>query len=635
MTRVVLLILAAWVSIASAAGPERVISFHSDVEVRADSALLVIETIRVNARGGEIRRGIYRDFPTRYSGAYGRVVVPFQVLRVMRDGVDEPYRVERRANGERVYIGRGNVKLKPGEYEYRIAYRTDWQLGYFGTHDELYWNVTGNGWVFPIETASATVRLPRAVPANELRLAAYTGGEGARGRQFRAEVDEQGAAVFRTTAPLGAHEGLTIVVGFPKGVVPERDFGQRLARWSRDNAEWRPVAIGLAILLAYYLLVWHRVGRDPRGSTIIPRFEPPRDISAADTSYLTKMGFDERSFAAGLISLGVKGHVRLEEDRDKDFTVVAQSVAAPQALTNDERALLDALGLKAGGRFELQSSNHAEVSRARKALEAELKKEHLKRHFVTNSAYTVPGLLITAAVLAAAAFATPDPDPAALFMIVWLTGWTFGVYVLLSMVLRAWREVARGKLLAALPALFITVFAVPFVGGEIFGLTMLVEVGSVLLAALLPVLAGVNYLFYHLLKAPTLIGRRLYDELAGFRMYLGVAEKDRLNLLSMPQRTPELFEKYLPYALALGVENEWAEQFTDVLRRARGAEGGDYRPTWYSGRSWSASSPSSFAGGLAGAISAASSPPGSSSGGGGGGGGSSGGGGGGGGGGGW
>ena len=633
MMRIVLLILAGWAGTAAGAGPERVLSFHSDIEVRADGALLVTESIRVNARGEQIRRGIYRDFPTRYSGAYGRVLVPLQVLRVMRDGVDEPYRSEKQSNGERLFIGRSNFNLKPGEYEYRITYRTDWQLGYFDTHDELYWNVTGNGWAFPIDEASATVRLPQVVLPNALRLGAYTGGKGASGREFRATVDEQGAAVFRTTAPLAARAGLTIVVGFPKGVVPERDFGQRLARWSRDNPEWRAVAPGLAILLIYYFLVWNSVGRDPRGGTIIPRFEPPRDVSAADANYLTKMGFDERSFAAGLISLGVKGHVRLEEDRDKDFTVIAQPAAAPEALTNDERALLDGLDLETGGHFELRSSNRAQVARARKSLEAALKKEHLKRHFLTNSAYTVPGLLITAAVLAAAALAVPDPEPAALFMIVWLTGWTFGVYMLLSMVFRAWREVRRGKLLAALPAVFITVFAIPFVGGEIFGLTTLVQFGSVLLAALLPVLAGVNYLFYNLLKAPTLIGRRLYDELAGFRLYLGVAEKDRLNLMSTPQRTPGLFEKYLPYALALGVENEWAEQFADVLKRARDPEGGDYHPKWFSGRSWNVSSPSSFAGGLAGAISAASSPPGSSSGGDGGG--SSGGGGGGGGGGGW
>ena len=155
--------------------------------------------------------------------------------------------------------------------------------------------------------------------------------------------------------------------------------------------------------------------------------------------------------------------------------------------------------------------------------------------------------------------------------------------------------------------------------------------------ALLLLLVGVNFAFYRLLRAPTLAGRKLLDELAGFRMYLDVAEKDALRVRSGPERTLRLFEKYLPYALALGVENAWAEQFSDILARARAQGGADAMPRWYSGASWSAPGngfASALSGGLSGAIaSAATSPGGGSSGGGGGG--SSGGGGGGGGGGGW
>jgi uncharacterized membrane protein len=219
-------------------------------------------------------------------------------------------------------------------------------------------------------------------------------------------------------------------------------------------------------------------------------------------------------------------------------------------------------------------------------------------------------------------------------MIVWLTIWTFGVYFLLTKTWLLWREAIRGKAAMILPALFLTAFATPFVGAELLVLGMLLKLGSQLLVVTLMIYAGINYGFYHWLKAPTYAGRKLYDALAGFRMYLAVAEKDRLSVLNAPERTPELFEKYLPYALALDVENEWAEQFADVLERARREDGGDYRPGWYSGPSWNTASVSSFTGGLAGAISASSSPPGGGSSGGGGGG-SSGGGGGGGGGGGW
>jgi uncharacterized membrane protein len=145
-----------------------------------------------------------------------------------------------------------------------------------------------------------------------------------------------------------------------------------------------------------------------------------------------------------------------------------------------------------------------------------------------------------------------------------------------------------------------------------------------------------NILFYRLLKAPTLLGRRILDQIDGFKLYLGVAEKDRLNLENPPERTPQLFERFLPYALALGVEQAWCEQFAAVLAAA-GAGGIEYRPSWYSGASWTGISSTTFATSmshsLSNAISSASTAPGSSSGGGGGG--SSGGGGGGGGGGGW
>ena len=146
-------------------------------------------------------------------------------------------------------------------------------------------------------------------------------------------------------------------------------------------------------------------------------------------------------------------------------------------------------------------------------------------------------------------------------------------------------------------------------------------------------LAGIAMVvgFHHLFKRPTAPGRAALDEIEGFRRYLSVAEEDRLNLENPPERTPELFEKFLPYALALGVQQLWAEQFSGVLGAAQ------YQPEWYSGNQSRNFQAAAFGAGLASAlvrsVSSSSSAPGSSSGRGGGG--SSGGGGGGGGGGGW
>lgn len=140
---------------------------------------------------------------------------------------------------------------------------------------------------------------------------------------------------------------------------------------------------------------------------------------------------------------------------------------------------------------------------------------------------------------------------------------------------------------------------------------------------------------FYLLKAPSREGQQIRDQIAGFREYLGVAEEDRLNFMHPPKKTPELFEKFLPYAIALDVENEWGKKFAGVLAAAAAAGTAGY--AWYHGkRDWSrdpAGFSSHLGSAVASAISSASTAPGSSSGSGGGG--SSGGGGGGGGGGGW
>jgi len=208
---------------------ERINSFHSEILVERDGSLLVEETVRVTAEGDRIKRGIYRDFPTDYKDLVGnRYRVAFDLVDVRRDGRTESYRTERLSNGVRTYIGSENVFLDSGEHSYSIRYRTDRQLGFFEKHDELYWNVTGNGWVFPIEQASARVRLPTGVPFESIGVEGYTGPAGSKEQDYRAEIDRDGAAVISTTAPLPAYHGLTIVVTWPKGYVAEPTDSQRI-----------------------------------------------------------------------------------------------------------------------------------------------------------------------------------------------------------------------------------------------------------------------------------------------------------------------------------------------------------------------------------------------------------------------
>ena len=614
----------------TAGAAEEILQYASAIRVSPDGSLSVSETIRVRAEGQQIRRGIYRDFPTDYRDRLGnRYRVDFSVESVARDGRPEPFHTERRSNGVRIYAGQGDVYLQPGEYTYRISYRTDRQLGFFASHDELYWNVTGNGWDFPIREVSAAVTLPPTVHAPDIATEAYTGYQGDRGTDYEAWTDSDGVARFRTTRPLAAGEGLTIVASFPKGHVHEPTEAERATRLVRDNPQALIALGGTLLLLAYYSVVWLRVGRDPQGGPIVPLYEPPPKLSPAAARFLTRMGYDSQAFAAALVNLAVNGYLRIEQDTAGGYSL--HKTGGTPNVAADEAAIASALFGDGRAGIVLEQKNHATLAKALRAHQRALGRDYEKTYFFTNSSWLLPGILLGVVTTVATVLALPEGEQRGLagFMAAWLSFWSVGVFVLVREVIRRWRS---GGIAGALG---MTLFALPFVAGEVFGLGVLLGAGSWWVGVSLLGLVGTSLLFYQWLKAPTLAGRRLMDRVEGFGLYLGVAEGDELGFRHPPEKTPALFERFFPYALALGVELAWAEKFADVLGRAQA--GGSYQPRWYLGGGGRAMDYSALAGtlggGLAGAISSSSTAPGSSSGSGGGG--SSGGGGGGGGGGGW
>ncbi|NIN34248.1 MAG: DUF2207 domain-containing protein, partial [Gammaproteobacteria bacterium] len=301
-----------------------------------------------------------------------------------------------------------------------------------------------------------------------------------------------------------------------------------------------------------------------------------------------------------------------------------------------ERALIKHL-LGSNNSIELKQKNHKTLKKTLQAHEASLSTDYEKIYFITNSAYFFLGLLLSAAVLVFSFFMMPaSPETfGSVFIIVWLTGWSFGVFTLVTSAWMAWRRV-RG-VFTAIAAIYVSIFAAVFAGIEVFAIISFSEVMNWSMTILVLIAAYINWLFYELLKAPTRAGRKLLDKAAGFRNYLDVAEKHELEARYPKGRVPQLFEKYLPYALALGVEQSWADKFADVMARVSETGQDSYKPTWYSGSDWDSRHVGDFStslgSNLSTAISSASRAPGSSSGSGGGG--SSGGGGGGGGGGGW
>jgi uncharacterized membrane protein YgcG len=612
---------------------ERILSFHSDINVYGDSSMVVRETIVVNAAGSRIRHGIYRDFPTSYHDRLGnRVTVDFEVLAVERDGRPESWRSEPQLNGLRLYFGDKNAFVRPGRHEYVFTYQTRRQLGFFPDHDELYWNVTGNGWIFPIDEASATVTLPAGVPQEKIEVAGYTGRQDSREQSLRSAIEPGPRATFAATRHFGPSEGLTIVVGWPKGFVTEPTASERLGYMLHDNRNLLVGAGGVLLLFVYCLTVWFRVGRDPERGVIMPRYEPPAGLSPAGMRYLVKMGFDNKVAAAAMLDMAVKNYVTIGKS-DTVYTLTRAS-GEKIVLTPDERLLADKL-LGSDKSLELSPAHHTRVQSAITALKNSLKTSEEKIYFLTNSRYLIPGIVFSALLVAATVLLAPSKGAMAMgaFISIWLTGWSFGVVMLLLMVVAAWKGAisSEGGVAVKGSALFLTLFCLPFLAGEVFGISMLVRSTGLSAAGLLALVVFLNVLFHHLLKAPTHAGRVLLDQVEGFKMFLGAVDKDRLATWAATEQTPAVFEKYLPYAVALGVEKAWAARFADVLERSK------YSPAWCSDGSWIGMNvgamASSLGNSMSGAIAASSSSPGSSSGFGGGG--SSGGGGGGGGGGGW
>ncbi len=603
-------------AVPASAQSERILNFKSLIKVHPDASMTVTEDIRVQATGQEIKRGIIRDFPTTYRDRMGNTVtVGFKVEEVLRDGRPEPYHTQSVSNGVKIYLGQKDVFLRSGVYTYTIRYRVDRELGFFKDFDELYWNVTGNGWTFAIDRAEAYIELPAG--AKILKSAAYTGYQGDRGHDFTVRSGDN-LIVFKTTRGLASREGLTVAVSWPKGVVHEPSSQERVGFLLRDNVALAVGLIWLAVLLGFYLWVWYRVGRDPATGTIIPLYAPPSGFSPAGVRFLSRMGYDDKAFAAAVVDMAVKGGVLIQEDGG-DYTLVRRD-ATKGALSRDEQLVITQLFPRAGS-IKLANENHTVIKGAIDALKKNLKTEFEKIYFVTNSGYLTPGIVITLVGIALVVLTARD-KMAAGFGSLWLTIWTVVCYFLAVGVYKKWQAARGGGLMKWLGALGTTLFALPFFVGEIAGAFLLTTAVSIPAAATLAAMAFLNALFYHLLKAPTLSGRKIMDQIEGFKLYLSVAEKDRLNLLNPPEKTPELFERYLPYALALDVENAWSEQFAEVLAKA-GTETQPYSPVWYSGSSWDTFHTSRFTDSLgssfAGAISSSSTAPGSSSGSGGGG----------------
>jgi len=615
---------------------ERIVEFIAVVELAHSGQIEVTETIVVEAQGKQIQRGIYRDFPTRYQDANGRRVrVSLEVLGVWRNDQPEDWHSETISNGRRIYFGSADRRLQPGRHRYRWRYRTERQVGFFDQYDEIYWNATGHAWAFTIEQAKAVIVLPSPTPVEQLRLAAYTGRQGDRGQAFVVQPAATGRIDFETTAPLPPGEGLTVAVGFPKGLVQTPTPQQQRAHMVADHRISLLGLFGVLMTLAWYLFAWYRVGRDPPAGPVYPRYDPPEAYSPGMLRYLWKMGYDRYCLAAALVSLALQGVIGLEKKSGK-YVV---SRGSGQSDSPTEQTLVEHLLGKSRNRLELRQSNHSVVRAALKAHERALSLRMEGRYFARNRWWMIPGIALSIGTVGwMIADLGPGHREPGIFLVVFLSIWNAFTIPLLMAAWRSWRDLHG--LVSLFGALFQSLFALPFAFASLVMLIALVVLIGWLPGLCLLGLALMNAAFWQWLRAPTVRGRELLDHIAGLQLYLRVAERQEIEQrhADAPPQTFEEFERGLPFAVALDAADTWVGRFAKEIEALASAEAAGSRP-WltglvgtsggFEGRSLGAD----LSAGLAAATAAAATAPGSRSGSSGGG--SSGGGGGGGGGGGW
>ncbi len=457
--------------------------------------------------------GIYRDIPVEYPGPKGSNYTLFVKVNRITDASGTPLKYEKK-------VSNGYLKLKvtvPGavdsEKVVNIEYTVSDAVKFFEDHDELYWNVTGNDSPLPIQYAAADAFFPPST-AGSLRAQAFSGVYGSK---EAAKASVQGdTASFETNGPLPMHGGLTIDVYIPKGLLHEPGALTKLWWFARSN----PILTLPVWAFAVMFSLWYLKGRDPNpGMSVAPMYEPPENMRPAEVGTLIEDSVDPRDITSILVDLAVRGYLKITEVQHKGLLFSSKDYQLD--LLKDRESWGDASDYEramldqifAGGKVTLLSD--------------------LKNHFYTVLP-TIKGEILGA--LKAKGMYSVDPESAGGL---WVLG---GILIVAPFAFLQWTGIAD-----------FTDSPLPAVVCAVIALAILI-------------------LFGRQLTATSLKGARTRVQILGFQEFMNRVDADRLK--RMP---PDTFEKFLPYAMALGVEHRWAKAFEGIIQNP---------PTWYAG-DWS------------------------------------------------
>jgi len=491
----------------------RVVRFASDMTVAQDGTMTVHEHLMVSFNGEF--HGIYRDIPIQYPGPHGSNYTLFLKVNSVSDGMGHKLKYESSVSRGayrhlKIYILGAVNASRTVEIEYTVQNAIRW----FDDHDELYWNVTGNDWPVPIDNASAIILFPPGAGDN-LRAQAFTGLYGSEAQNATVVVNGNVVRI-QTNEPLSMREGLTADVYITKGVLTQPSKLTFAVWFVRSNF------IVLLPLWAFIVMFffWWTKGRDPKPDmSVAPVYDPPKGMTPAEVGTLIDDTVHPRDITSTIVDLAVKGYVKIEETESKvllfshrDYTF--HSLKDPSTWTPD--------ALEAHERVML---NHMFANGS-----TQIRLSDLRNQFYVAIPTIKEDIL---AELKSKGMYTVDPDSA-------------HAYVLAGVV----------------------VTALPFVIVQLLGWASILDAVGLLIAAAIIALI-IIFIFARIMTAKSLKGVRTKVEILGLQEFITRVDADRLK--RMP---PDTFEKILPYAMALGIENRWAKAFQGIVQNP---------PTWYVG----------------------------------------------------
>lgn len=486
---------------------EKIGAFEVDISINRDSSISVSEKITYDF-GENQKHGIFRNIPVAYKARGGNYNLKISDISVSNESGHPAYGFSSRKSGrnEEIKIGDPDI-LVGGVKTYVINYKITGAFNYFDDHDEFYWNVTGNEWNVPIDSAAAKVVLPDYISKEKLTRACYDGGYGSGEICAEIAVHDAGDGLVNAVSfadyKLGLGEGLTIVLGFPKGFVAEPTFLGTLFRVGSDN----PVLLLPFAVFAVLFYLWFTLGRDPSGSkVIVPQYEAPDGLTPAEVGTLVDSFAQNRDVSAEIIDLAVRGYLKINKTEKQNLIGLASGDYLLEKLKDDkdipnafDRRLMKAV---------FQGKDRTLISGLEKKSADDLKK-------VKDDIYTA---------LVGKGYFVQDPQ-----------------------------KVRRGFFIAGGVMSFIAFFF-----GNMFS--------SVYSFFSFSVSAALIFVFGFIMPERTRKGVLAQEAILGLKRYIVAAEKDRINFHNAPEKNPATFEKLLPYAMVFGAEKEWAKQFEGMYK---------------------------------------------------------------------